>query len=533
MTHTKTFATLYALALSTAALAQEPPPETRWVGQFSIGGQSTAIVLHERSGAPDAGSSLDVPSRGARDIPLKNFILDQRASHFELQGGPDLYTFDGKRSAKGISGTVRQGARSGKFELIALQPAPEPLIRQLAGSYQMAPGRIIDMGPMDELGGQLTFLDSKTRRMGPLEGLSSSSFVSGATIGAPYPFAIRAEFVRDKQGVVTGMRWTEGKTTVLAKKIAPHTVEDVTVMHGDVALKGTLLLPQTPGPHPAIVFAHGAGPATRNVGVWNTFFVRQGIAVLSLDKRGAGTSGGDWTKASLSTLADDWLAGVAMLKARADIDPKRIGVHGSSQGGWTGPMMAVKSKDIAYVIVRAGSADTVRDTMVHEIGWSVREAGFTEADAREAEAGTGALFDNAGLPWAEFSKMSAPLKARPWANAAWAVHMSEAGWGRGWSVLNAAYDPAETLAKVKVPMLWFLGDLDHNVPSAETAKRLEAARLASGNKDVTVVHLPDAGHAFLETKTGNNSEFPKLSLATAGYWDKMESWLREHHYSQP
>jgi hypothetical protein len=66
MTHTKTFATLYALALSTAALAQEPPPETRWVGQFSIGGQSTAIVLHERSGAPDAGSSLDVPSRRAR-----------------------------------------------------------------------------------------------------------------------------------------------------------------------------------------------------------------------------------------------------------------------------------------------------------------------------------------------------------------------------------------------------------------------------------------------------------------------------------
>lgn len=533
MTHPKTIAALCTLAVSSLALAQEAAPETQWVGQFSIDGQSTVIVLHERAASPNAVSGMDVPAKGARDIPLKNFSLGKAAAHFELQGGPELYTFDGRRDAKGLHGTVRQGAHSGTFDLRALRPAPEALIRTLAGSYQIAPGHVIDMGPMDELGGQLAFLDNKTRRMGPLMGLSASRFMSGPSIGVPYPVAIGAEFIKDKQGVVTAMRWTENKRTVLAKKIAPHRVEDVTVVNGDVTLKGTLLVPQTPGPHPAIVFAHGSGPATHNVGAWNTFFVRQGIAVLSLDKRGAGASGGDWTKAGMDTIAEDWLAGVAMLKQRADIDPKRIGVHGSSQGGWTAPLMAVKSPDIAYVIVRAGSANTVRDTMVHEIGWSVRDAGFSDADAREAEEGTGRLFDNAGLPWAQFSALSAPLKARPWASAAWAVHMSEAGWGRGWSALNAAYDPTETLAKVKVPVLWFLGDLDHNVPSADTAKRLEAARLASGNKDFTVVRMADAGHAFLETKTGNNNEFPVLTTASAGYWDKMESWLREHHYSQP
>ena len=59
------------------------------------------------------------------------------------------------------------------------------------------------------------------------------------------------------------------------------------------------------------------------------------MAVLSLDKRGAGASTGDWHTASLDDIAGDWLAGVAMLKQRKDIDPRRIGVHGSSQGGWT------------------------------------------------------------------------------------------------------------------------------------------------------------------------------------------------------
>jgi len=516
-------------SLAAAQAPEAPVPETSWVGEFRIGDEATPIVLHDRSATPKAQSGLDVPTKGARDIPLQDF---KDAAHFALQAGPELLTFSGQRDAKGVSGKVIQGAKQGRFTLVPLQPAGPELLRKLSGSYQLAPGHIIDMGPMDEFGGQLAFLDNKTRRMGPLMGLSASSFVSGAAMGTPFPFIIRAEFIKDKQGAVTAMRWTENKKTVLAKKIAPHRVEDVTVVNGDVTLKGTLLVPLKPGPHPAIVFAHGSGDSTRNVGAWNTFFVRQGIAVLSLDKRGAGASTGNWYQSSMHDIADDWLAGVAMLKQRADIDPKRIGVHGSSQGGWTAPLMAVKSKDVAYVIVRAGSANTVRDTMVHEIGWSVREAGFSEADAREAEEGARRVFDSAHLSWEEFAPITAPLKARPWAKAAWAVHMSEKGWGRRWSVLNAQYDPADTLSKVQVPVLWILGDMDHNVPSVDTASKLEAARAASGNKDFTIVRLPNTGHSFLESKTGNNSEFPIQSTAALGYWDKMESWLREHRFSR-
>lgn len=72
------------------------------------------------------------------------------------------------------------------------------------------------------------------------------------------------------------------------------------------------MLPDTPGPHPAVLFAHGSGDATRNVAIWNPYFVRLGMAVLSLDKRGAGKSTGDWHTASMDDIANDWLAGVAM-----------------------------------------------------------------------------------------------------------------------------------------------------------------------------------------------------------------------------
>ncbi|MES2859340.1 MAG: acyl-CoA thioester hydrolase/BAAT C-terminal domain-containing protein [Pseudomonadota bacterium] len=64
-----------------------------------------------------------------------------------------------------------------------------------------------------------------------------------------------------------------------------------------------------------------------------------------------------------------------MLEQRADIDAKRIGVHGSSQGGSTAPLMAARSADIAFVIVRAGSGVSVRDTL------STRSVGLPDEPA--------------------------------------------------------------------------------------------------------------------------------------------------------
>lgn len=114
----------------------------------------------------------------------------------------------------------------------------------------------------------------------------------------------------------------------------------------------------------------------------------------------------------------------------------------------------------------------------------------------------------------------------------WPLHQTKAGWGRAWNTRNAVYDPAATLARVKVPMLWFLGARDHNVPSLETARRLEQARLQSGNQDVTVLTLA-TGHSFLASATGDNKEFPMLTHMAPGYWKAMEQWLAARGFSRP
>jgi dienelactone hydrolase len=418
--------------------------------------------------------------------------------------------------------------------LVEVLPPDAALARAYTGSYEIAPGHVIGVGPMGEFGGMLVFLDHKSLREGPLYALSETRFVSGPTIAVAYPFVIEVEFLRDAEGVATGLRWREGDKEVIARKIAPHRAEDVSIRNGDVVLKGTLLLPATPGPHPAIVFAHGSGDATRDVAIWNPYFVRLGMAVLSLDKRGAGESTGDWRTASLDDIAGDWLAGVAMLKQRKDIDPRRIGVHGSSQGGWTAPLMAARSSDIAFVIVRAGSGVSVRDTMVHEIGWSAREAGQSEPVAQDAEAAARAMFDFAdrGATWQEVSAFVATQQDKPSARFAWPLNWSEDGWGKPWSARNNTYDATDSLRRMRVPVLWFLGDLDHNVPAEASERALLAALNESKHPDFQVVRLPKTGHSFTASETGNNADIVKESHMVAGYWDAMEAWLRKRGFAE-
>ncbi|HXI12408.1 MAG TPA: alpha/beta fold hydrolase [Thermoanaerobaculia bacterium] len=288
-------------------------------------------------------------------------------------------------------------AAAGQPEFPSIEPA---LARAYAGSYQLSRDRIIDIGPMDEVGGDLIFLDHATLRTGRLRVMSENELIAGPTLGSDSPISIKARFLRDRKGEVAALYWNGER----ARKIAPRTDELVRIRRDGIVLEGVLNRPAGRGPHPAIVLAHGSGDSTRNVGFWNMFFVRQGFAVLSLDKRGAGSSTGDWKKASLEDIADDWLAGVNYLKGRPDIDVRRIGVHGSSQGGWTGPLMAAKSRDIAFLIVRAGSGMNLVDTMVHEIEWTVKEKGFSNAEASAGARAAREAFELTarGASWDEF-----------------------------------------------------------------------------------------------------------------------------------
>ena len=130
--------------------------------------------------------------------------------------------------------------------------------------------------------------------------------------------------------------------------------EEVRFRSGDDTLSGVLVLPDAPGPHPAIALVFGSGRTDRNYhGVaphlWR-HFARHGFACLAWDKPGVGKSTGDYNAQTFRDRADEALAAVRFLRGRAEIRKDRVGLWGHSQGGTVAMLAASLSGDVAFLI---------------------------------------------------------------------------------------------------------------------------------------------------------------------------------------
>src|SRR4030095_3887902 len=132
------------------------------------------------------------------------------------------------------------------------------------------------------------------------------------------------------------------------------------VKHG-VRLAGTLSLPLSRGPFPAVVLITGAGPQDRDETVFGhkPFLVlahhltRLGLAVLRVDGRGVGKSTGNFSEATSQDFAADALACIEYLKTRKEIVREKIGLLGHCEGGLIASMAAAESRDVAFVVMMA------------------------------------------------------------------------------------------------------------------------------------------------------------------------------------
>ena len=293
---------------------------------------------------------------------------------------------------------------------------------------------------------------------------------------------------------------------------APFTAEEVTVNAKGFTLSGTLLLPKASArPFPAVITITGSGQQTRDepipiVGLEKYAIMRQvaetlasrGIAVLRVDDRGVGKSGGfdNLATATTSDFADDVRAQVAFLRSRPEIDPKRIALVGHSEGGNIAPMIAASDPQIAAIVIMAGSAirgDQISIAQLNEVlerdtTMTVEQKNKQRAEQRETI--------QAVITGGDLSKYPAQVRV-PWMKEFW------------------SYDPLPTIRRVRQPILVLHGALDRQV-AAEQAGMIEQAARAAGNKDVTVRVLPNLNHLFLPAKTGAFDEYSTLETSVVG-----------------
>ncbi|HEY6913852.1 MAG TPA: alpha/beta hydrolase, partial [Paludibacter sp.] len=153
-----------------------------------------------------------------------------------------------------------------------------------------------------------------------------------------------------------------------------------------ITLAGTLTLPKKAGRFPVVVLISGSGPQNRDeelMGhkpflVLSDYLTHNGIGVLRFDDRGTNASKGNFAKATTNDFAGDVEAAVNYLKTRKDIDNKRIGLIGHSEGGIIAPIVAVNCKDVKYIVLMAGTAIPGSELLLRQQELIGRASGMTE-----------------------------------------------------------------------------------------------------------------------------------------------------------
>jgi len=317
--------------------------------------------------------------------------------------------------------------------------------------------------------------------------------------------------------------------------------EEIRFRNGSVSLAGTLLKPRTPGPHAAIVLVHGSGAQSRTQWTYRSLgeiFARRGIAALLYDKRGVGASTGDTEAASFDDLAGDAAAAFELLAHRSDIDRNKIGMLGSSQGGWLAPLAATRLRKVAFLILNKGAAVGVEEQEVERVEYGMRSEGkFTEPEIAEAVAYTRLVFrvaysggGDSGDGWPELRAATARAKEARWSDQ---VQLAESATDlEGWRLQR--FDPAPILKRTRIPVLALFGEKDTLVPPAENAELMAAFLREAGNRDVTIRIIPGLGHSSFagQSLRGGDWDWPD------GYWvwdrqspaflETVLAWLSGH-----
>mgnify|MGYP001177196171 FL=1 len=310
----------------------------------------------------------------------------------------------------------------------------------------------------------------------------------------------------------------------------PYETREIVSMHpdGTHVLAGTLTVPEGDGPFPCAILISGSGQQDRDESVFGhkpflviaDWLTRNGIAVLRYDDRGVGGSEmkrpAELANITSATNAEDTAVMVAAARMHPEIDDRRIGLIGHSEGGLIAPMVAVEDQDIAFIVMLAGPGMSGVELLPLQQALILRASGSSEElIERQVNASLnvfelvvqGASDEELSEHIDELLQIAGEQNGQPLEEfsdedrAAVLAEMTSP-----WLRYFLAHEPLITLAQVECPVLAMNGTLDLQVPCTENLTPIEEV-MNNAMRDITIMEFEGLNHLFQPAETGAPDEY--------------------------
>jgi uncharacterized protein len=337
------------------------------------------------------------------------------------------------------------------------------------------------------------------------------------------PLDVRVVFTRDGQITGYSIRPVQKPYDFKPPSYArPEAFREsaVTVGAGEWALPGTLALPAGTGPFPAVVLVHGSGPHDRDetIGPNKPFrdlawgLASRGIAVLRYEKRtrvhGAKLAARKDNLTIKEEVVDDAVAAAALLRARKDIDPRRIFILGHSLGALMGPQIGLRDPELGGLILLAGNTRPLEEVILDQMTYvlSLRgEMGQEEkAELEKVQKQVHRVKDPELTPDTPAAELPLGVSAAYW-------------------LALRAYRPMEVVAQFRRPVLVLQGERDYQVTMAD----FEGWKKALGARpDARLKSYPTLNHLFMEGKgKAKPAEYDQVGHVAREVVDDIANWI--------
>jgi dienelactone hydrolase len=231
---------------------------------------------------------------------------------------------------------------------------------------------------------------------------------------------------------------------------------DASFRSGNVTLAGTITAPPKEGPLPAILLIWPDGPMDRQwQGLFDSMaaaFAKEGFLTLRFDKRGVGSSGGDFSGMSISEEYSDITSALGFLAAQKDVVPDRIAAIGLGRGAFYAAKAAAEDQTVKAAILMSPSISSDIEESPAFINWPqiAKDRGWSQDYLRDVSA----------------SKAETIEKVRN-AKRDWIAVMGKRCFA-GRLKEELSLNPQEVIKKLKAPVLILQGKEDPVLPAGSS-----------------------------------------------------------------